>query len=78
MGSAFLIAAVVIGLGACPLMTWIQRRRGRAASCCTSQRSAARAAADNDSLAVLNAERAQLRERITRLEHDAARRQRVR
>jgi hypothetical protein len=75
MEIALLVAVVVAGVAACPLMAWVQRRRGRA-GCCPSARASrdGRDAARGDQdLAVLEAERARVRERIRALERDAAR-----
>jgi len=35
METAILIAAVLVGVIACPLMMWWQRRRGRDSVCCS-------------------------------------------
>ncbi|WP_217921952.1 hypothetical protein [Miltoncostaea oceani] len=68
MATALLVAAVLVGVAACPLMSVIQRRRGRDG--CSSSRSRTPGAAEN--LAELRADRARVQERIVALERDAS------
>ena len=68
MESALLVAAILIGAAACPLIAVIQRRRGRTG--CTPARSHAPRA--DESLTKLKADRARVEERIIRLEEGAS------
>lgn len=69
METALLVAAILIGVAACPLMAVIQRRRGRT-GCCPASRS--RAAGAGDRLAELKADRERVQERIGVLEQEAS------
>lgn len=68
METALLVAAILIGAAACPLLAAIQRRRGRAG--CTPSRSDA--PGPGESLAELKADHARVQERISRLERGAS------
>lgn len=69
MATALLVAAILIGAAACPLIAVIQRRRGRA-GCCPPSRS--RAPGAGESLAELKADRERVEERIGVLERGAS------
>ena len=75
MQTALLVGAVVLGTGACPLMAWIQRRRGRVA-CCTPPRAIGEKdrVAGNHDLAAVQDERDRVAKRIRALERDSAER----
>ncbi len=66
MGTALLVAAIVIGVAACPLMAVLQRRRGRV-GCCPPIRSKVA-----ETLAELKADRDRVEQRISAIERDAS------
>ena len=69
MGTGLLVAAILIGAAACPLIAVIQRRRGRA-GCCPPSRPGA--PGGGKSLAELKADRERVEERIGALEREAS------
>jgi hypothetical protein len=68
MATALLVAAILIGVAACPL-TAVIRRRGRA-GCCPPSRS--RAPGVGESLAELKADHARVEHRIGVLERESS------
>jgi hypothetical protein len=68
MATALLVAAILVGVAACPLMGVIQRRRARDG--CSSSRS--RTPGGSESLAELKADRARVQERSVALEREAS------
>lgn len=69
MATTLLVAAILIGVVACPLMSVVQRRRGRA-DCCPPSRPQAPGA--GKSLAELRGDRERVEERIGALEREAS------
>ena len=69
MATALIVAAILIGVAACPLIAVIQRRAGRA-GCFPPSRS--QVAGDGESLAELKADRARVEDRIGVLEREAS------
>ncbi|MGD9734743.1 MAG: hypothetical protein AB7V58_03925 [Solirubrobacterales bacterium] len=69
MATALIVAAILIGVAACPLIAVIQRRRGRA-GCFPPSRS--QVPGDGESLAELKADRARVEDRIGVLEREAS------
>lgn len=62
METGVLAVALIVGVGACPLLAWLGRRRGRA-GCCASTRPSVEGAKDM-TLAELRAERDGVQRRI--------------